>query len=233
MYGVIDNIFVGQSKKFGMSSSQRAIDRPFLSSIAKEEVNGKIWLGKDNLTGDSQTDTKVHGGADKAVLCYSAEHYEYWIQLHGLEKSSKRLGENLLISGLNEDLVCIGDVFKIGDSVQVQVSEYRMPCWKLGRFWGVKELPKQVQDSGKMGWYMRVLSEGFIIKGQGMVLENRPLPQWSIAEVNKKLYLERDNIDAAKELATCPYLGKAAKKPFIKRIGNLPESSDENRLSGV
>ncbi|MFK7825957.1 MAG: MOSC domain-containing protein [Oligoflexales bacterium] len=233
MQGSIVKIFVGQSKEFGIKGSRKAIDRPFLSSIGKEEVFEQVWLGKTNLSGDSQADKKVHGGPDKAVLCYCLEHYDFWKKLYGMERSSKRMGENLLISGLNEDIVCIGDEFKIGDVARVQISEYRMPCWKLGRYWGVKALPKQVQDTGKMGWYMRVIAEGFIEKGQQMVLVNRPLPKWTVAKINRKLYIEKEDLEAAKELVASPYLSEAAKKPFAKRIEALPASSDEKRLFGM
>src|SRR5712692_398768 len=56
------------------------------SGISKEAVHSPVWLSRTNLEGDGQADLRNHGGPDKAVLAYSADHYPAWRNEAGLEK---------------------------------------------------------------------------------------------------------------------------------------------------
>ena len=84
-----------------------------------------------NLAGDQQADLTVHGGSEKAVYGYPAEHYEYWRgQLPDISFSWGAFGENLTTEGLWEDTLFIGDLFRVGSAV-LRVTQPRMPCYKL------------------------------------------------------------------------------------------------------
>ena len=88
-------------------------------------------IRKLNLAGDQQVDLTVHGGSEKAVYGYPAEHYEYWLkQLSDVSLSWGAFGENLTTEGLLEETLCIGDVLKVGSAV-LQITQPRMPCYKL------------------------------------------------------------------------------------------------------
>ncbi len=87
------------------------------TAIFKDPVKGFIMLRKLNLDGDKQADLTVHGGVDKAVYCYPAEHYDYWRkQLLDVDLIWGMFGENFTTEGLIEDAVNVGDEFQIGSA---------------------------------------------------------------------------------------------------------------------
>ena len=103
-----------------------------LTSIFKSPVEGRVAVRRHNLDGDRQSDLTVHGGPYKAVYCYPSEHYPYWKQqLPDMDLPWGMFGENLTTEGLAEDAVSIGDQFRVGSAV-LQVTQPRMPCFKLG-----------------------------------------------------------------------------------------------------
>jgi len=132
-----------------------------------------------------------HGGPDKAVLGYAAAHADVWASELGLAAMpGGGFGENLTIRGQTEADVCVGDVYEAGTAV-LCVSQPRQPCWKLGRRWRRRELPLRVIETGRTGWYFRVLSPGDILPGSAMKLLDRPHPTLSIAALNDMLYGRR------------------------------------------
>ncbi|MBZ0281898.1 MAG: MOSC domain-containing protein [Anaerolineae bacterium] len=159
------------------------------SGIFKTPVTGAIWLGETHLAGDGQADLSVHGGPDKAVLAYSADHYPFWqTRLPDIQYGA--FGENFTIAGLTEDTVCINDVYAIGEA-RVQVSQPRQPCWKLARKLQSRDLPAHVIETGFSGWYFRVLMEGHVEAGQPIELVERSLSDWTITRVNREIIYAR------------------------------------------
>lgn len=199
------SIQVSLPKQFGVKGASDPNKRSWSTGIFKEPVKGSIWLGRTNLAGDGQADLSVHGGPEKAVLAYSADHYPAWRQeLAPLELQYGAFGENFTICGQTEKSVCIGDTYAIGE-VQVQVSQPRLPCWKLARKWQMMDLPARVMATGRGGWYFRVLVEGYMEQNLSLELLERPFPQWTIARV-MEIYLQRQDRAAAAELVVCPML---------------------------
>ena len=131
-------------------------------------------------------------------------------------------GENFTTQGLLEDEVCIGDVFKVGEAV-VQVSQPRQPCRNLSRRWQIKDLPLRIQQTGKTGWYLRVLQEGHVESGNNLILAKRPFPQWTVAKANLIMQHRRTNFLAAQALSRCPALSPDWKKnlSIVKQISEL------------
>ncbi len=187
------------------------------SGIYKSPVSGPVRLATENLDGDGQADLKVHGGPDKAVCVYSADHYPRWREELGeTDCGPGSFGENFSVADQIESTVAIGDVYRIGTAV-VQVSQPRAPCWKLGRRWNRIDMPQLVIDSGRTGWYLRVLEAGIVSSGDSLELVDKPYPQWTIEAVNDVAY-NRDPIDtaAARELSECPLLAEAWRSKFRK-----------------
>ncbi|NCJ07685.1 MOSC domain-containing protein [Synechococcales cyanobacterium C] len=208
------SIQVGLPKQFGAEGATDPMDRPWTTGFFKEPIAGTIHLGKTNLVGDGQADLVLHGGPEKAVLAYAASHYPHWQQELGLSNFPYgAFGENFTILGQTEAEVCIGDIFAVGEA-QIQVSQPREPCWKLARRWRMKDLPKRVIKTGRSGWYFRVLSEGLVESGLPLLLLDRPLPQWSIAQVNHAFYQEKK---PCAELAACPLLASSWRRCFSMR----------------
>lgn len=126
---------------------------------------GSVRLGRFNLAGDGQADLRVHGGEDKAVYVYPFEHYAFWAsETRNNDFSPGQFGENFTTTGLHEDDVCIGDVFQIGNA-RVQVSQPRIPCFKLGIRMGDVEFPARFVAAARTGFYLRVLREGSVTAG--------------------------------------------------------------------
>jgi len=112
---------------------------------------------------------------------YPSEHYPIWREEIGDKKvfqSVGAFGENLSSVGLTEETVCINDIYKIGSTL-VQVSQGRMPCWKLNERCQHEEMAKQLQDRLRTGWYFRILESGTIGAGDDVILCQRPYPDWS------------------------------------------------------
>ena len=143
------------------------------TGIFKEPVSGRIKLRRLNLDGDRQADLTVHGGPDKAVYAYPAEHYDYWKKrLPNMKLPWGMFGENFTTEGLLEDQINIGDVFQIGSS-QVVATQPRMPCYKLGVKFGSMDIVKKFMDSKLSGIYFRVLKEGEVGAGDEIELISR------------------------------------------------------------
>lgn len=130
-----------------------------------------------NIAGDRQADLRAHGGVDKAVYCYPAEHLSYWEQELGYRPDGEHapFGENLSTIGVTERDVCIGDVWRWGD-VLLQVSQPRWPCYKLAMHSGHDDMVKRFVASSRSGWYFRVLHAGTApVPGPIEVVERDPL----------------------------------------------------------
>ena len=103
------------------------------SGIIKTGISAPMHIGAEGLVGDTQGDLRVHGGPEKAVHHYPFDHYAAWrldLGDHALLGEPGSFGENVSTSGLTEDAVAVGDVFRLGGAV-VEVSQGRQPCWKL------------------------------------------------------------------------------------------------------
>lgn len=135
------------------------------TGIFKKPVAGPIRVSLLNLEGDRQADLQVHGGPDKAVYAYSWENIEYWRRFLARDDLvAGTFGENLTVEQLLETEVGIGDEFEIG-TARFQVTQPRLPCFKLGIAIGRPDFPKLFQQSGRSGFYLRVLREGVITTG--------------------------------------------------------------------
>jgi MOSC domain-containing protein YiiM len=192
-------------------------DKPWESGIFKYPVQGKIWLGALNLTGDGQQDLRAHGGPFRAVLAYSAGHYPVWREeLQMSELAYGAFGENFTVSELDETTVSIGDIFQIGE-VRLQVTQPRQPCWKLARRNGIKALTALVYDKGWGGWYHRVLQEGYVEAGMPIVRLERPYPEFTIERVNALMNEWQDDVESLKALADIDALTPSWRERFAER----------------
>jgi MOSC domain-containing protein YiiM len=135
------------------------------TSIFKESVGGPKMVKRLNIQDDGQADLAVHGGEDKAVYAYPAEHYEYWRQeLPDVPLPWGIFGENLTTNGMRESSVHVGDQFSIG-SAEFVVTQPRMPCYKLGIRFQSDDMVKRFLASGRSGFYFAVSREGELRAG--------------------------------------------------------------------
>ncbi len=206
--GRLLSIQVGLPETYGQPHLNDSRQRPWRTGFYKRPVWGPVIVGRTNIDGDGQADLRVHGGVDKAVLAYSADHYAAWrAELGKADMSFGAFGENLTIAGVTENDVCIGDVWQVGSAV-LEVSQPRQPCWKLARRWQMKELPKLVVKTGRGGWYLRVMQEGIIQADVNVNLVERRHRAWSVARANQAMYGALDRVELV-ELAALPELAKS------------------------
>ncbi len=190
------------------------------SGIYKEAGSGPVWAGRTDLAGDGQADLRVHGGEDKAVYAYPSEHYPAWRAELGLpEMAFGAFGENLTVAGLLESEVCIGDVYQAGEA-RLQVSQPRGPCWKLARRWNSRGLEKRFSETGRTGFYLRVVQEGHIQPGAVLERLERPAPEWSVLRAHRLLEGARADPEAAAALSELPYLSQSCRRDLKKRLGS-------------
>lgn len=222
---------VGTPATRGTPAAIDPLDRAWTSAFVKAPVSGPIWLGQTNLHGDQQADLEHHGGPEKAVLCYSAQHYPLWQQELAIDIPFGGFGENFTVDGLREESVCLGDIYTVGEAT-VQVAQPRLPCWKIARRWRVKDLAARVQATGRTGWYLRVLAEGHVATGQEVTLVERPHPEWSIAEVNRVLHSRPTDFAAMQRLSECPLLAPGLRESLAARATSQRPGNAESRLYG-
>jgi MOSC domain-containing protein YiiM len=144
--------------------------RSVRSAIVKRPVAGRVMVRRTNLDGDGQADRRVHGGPDKAVYLYSAEHYAHWEAALGRELSPfGYFGENLTVEGADEAETRIGDRLRAGEAL-LEVSHPRVPCAKLAMRMEDHAFGKPFLASGRVGFYLRVLEEGEVGAGDDLEL---------------------------------------------------------------
>jgi MOSC domain-containing protein YiiM len=222
---ILCSVQIGMPKSYGFDDAVDAHDKPWMTGFFKKPIEGPVFVGTTNLAGDGQADLKNHGGIDKAVLAYSADHYPKWRdELRMPDMPYGAFGENLTIVGLSEESVYIGDIFRIG-TVIFEVSQPRQPCWKLARRWRTHELVGLVVRNGRSGWYLRVVEQGWIDAQMPVVLMERPNPAWSIARANKILHHCKTDLPLTLELADLPGLADSWVEELRERAMLLRSAS--------
>lgn len=191
---------VGRATPLGSVGARSAID--------KQAVGHPLAVKTLGFDGDEQADTKHHGGPHKAVHAYAISHMPAWTR--ELPERAARFrpgafGENLVLDGATEADVCLGDRWRVGTAL-LEVSQGRQPCWKLNVRFDVPDMARRVQDSGRSGWYFRVIEPGTVAADDRGTLIARPNHDWSLARVSHLLYHDRMNRTALAELAAVPGL---------------------------
>ena len=169
------------------------------TAIFKEPTQGPVVLGKLNLAGDRQADLTVHGGEEKAVYAYPGEHYAYWRQeLPDVPFSWGMFGENLTTEGIDVNGALVGERWQVGTTV-LEVSEPRVPCWRLGVRINDKLFPRRFTEALRPGPYLRIVVEGEVGAGDEIAVVERPDHDLTIRDVFR-IYT-RDRTEAQRLLA--------------------------------
>jgi MOSC domain-containing protein YiiM len=211
---VLLSIQVGQPCSYGGEDPD---EPPWTTAFFKTPITNPVYLGRTNLAGDAQADRVNHGGPDKAVCAYPADHYDHWRrELNRPDLPFGAFGENFTLRGLTETTVCVGDVWAVGPA-HVQISQPRQPCWKMARRWGLTDLPARVVQLGFNGWYFRVLQEGIVEAGMELTLLDRPHPEWTVDAANRVMHHRKDDRAAAAALAAVPLLSAAWRTSLARR----------------
>jgi len=192
----------------GANDADGARGRSWETSFVRAPSAQPRWLYTTHLDGNAQADTKNHGRPDQAVLLYAAAHYPAWRPEVGrTEIGPGGFGENFTVDGLTEETACVGDTYAIGEAL-IEVTGPRYPCWKIERRWNIAGLTARVAETGRTGWYCRVLREGLITPGASVAVVERPYPRWTIALTNSFAHGGNADVETARALAACPRLNE-------------------------
>lgn len=207
-----------------------------ISGAGKAPVRGPVAATTTGLVGDGQADTVHHGGPDKAVLAYAGRHYAHW-RAEGLDLPEGAFFENLTLTGTgapgdagpDEISVRLGETWRVGTAV-LQVSQPRRPCFKLAKRWQVRDLAVRVQETGRSGWYLRVLAPGLIAPGDAVELLDRNRAAPSVGELARVMNDKRD-LNGARTTLAAPGLPEHWRDQLRRRLDG--ESADDSaRLHG-
>jgi MOSC domain-containing protein YiiM len=197
--GTVLSVNVGGIRQFDYHG------RPAVSAIWKSPVAGRVAARGVNLEGDDQADRSAHGGPDKAVYAYAIEDMRWWkLELgHALEHG--QFGENLTTEGVDVTGALVGERWKIGSAV-FEVSEPRVPCWRLAVRMEDNLFPRRFAQAGRSGTYLRIVEEGDLGAGDAVEVISRPDHDLTIGDVFR--IFTGDRADAEK-LLSAPQLSPA------------------------
>ncbi|REE01494.1 MOSC domain-containing protein [Marinoscillum furvescens] len=181
------------------------------TGIFKKPVSAGVTLETTDVRGDAVVDRKYHGGVDKACYLYSADTYTFWKEKYpSLDWDWGMFGENLTVEGLDEHQVCIGDVYQLGEA-EVEVSEPRQPCFKLGIRFGTQQVLKDFIAYGHSGVYVRVIKEGKVHAGDKMTLVRKG-SDVSIWDVFQMIYKKEQDQQKIERAVALPKLAESTRK---------------------
>ena len=207
----IEALLIGQPKTITDAKGE------WRSAIFRESVVGPVALELRGLEGDQVGDTKHHGSPDQAVCCQPLSHYSHWNTLFGANLMPGAVGENWTLSDVDETSVCIGDIYGVG-TARVQVSAPRYPCSKQERKTAIPGFLKAIRAEKKTGWYLRVLTTGTVQAGDALVLEARPQPNTTLAELNQAVLGEEWERALIEKHLALPELSKGWKNILRHRM---------------
>lgn len=180
------------------------------TGIWKLPVAGPVEIVGDNLVGDRQADLRVHGGRDKAIYGYPSEHYAWWRErLPDADLGWGAFGENLTVEELREDVVRIGDRYRIGGA-ELTVTQPRTPCFKLGIKFSRPQIVKEFLRSERSGFYFAILRPGPIAAGDPITLLHTDPESLTVTDL-VRLGIAGDDADPA-------LLARAAALPGLAAV---------------
>jgi len=190
------------------------------TGIFKAPVEGRAMLRRLGFDGDKQADPTVHGGAEKAAYLYSADAYAWWATELGHPLRPAEFGENVTVTGMADDEVCVGDRLRLGEAL-VQVTGPREPCFKLGIRMGDHRFPARFMAAGRNGFYVSVLEEGTVGAGDAVERVEAHPAGLSIAEVHRLYAHGRADAEGLRRAVAVPELPEGWRSWAEKRLAEL------------
>jgi MOSC domain-containing protein YiiM len=216
------SVNVGRVREFDYNG------RPAKSAIWKSPVAGRVAARGVNLEGDDQADRKAHGGPDKSVYAYSIEDLRWWEEKLGRSLQYGEFGENLTTEGVAVNAALVGERWAIGTAV-FEVSEPRIPCWRLGVRMNDQLFPRRFTEALRPGTYLRIIVEGAVGAGDEIRIIERPDHELTIRDIFRiYLEIEERSSDCSPFLAS-QRVGGSGRKTFLRK----PRSAQARLLLDV
>lgn len=199
--------------------------RMIRSGIFKCPVEGPVRVNAVTIEGDQQADLTVHGGPSKAIYVYPAEHYAFWgKELPEVEFPWGSFGENLTTEGLLEKDLNIGDRFCVG-SVDLVITEPRLPCYKLGAKFNRDDMVKRFLKSRRSGFYCAVLREGLINAGDAIQYLSRDENRVTVADITRLYAFDKADYAAMRRAMEVKTLSESWRGYFRQRLEKIGKSA--------
>ena len=211
--GKILSVNVGLPREFDFNG------RPAKSAIWKAPVPGRIKAAGVNLAGDAQADRKAHGGPDKALYAYAVEDLRWWKRELGQSLAHGQLGENLTTEGVAVNDALVGERWKVG-TVVLEVSEPRIPCWRLGVRMGDPKFPRRFTEALRPGAYLRIVVEGEVGAGDEIEVLEKPDHDLTVRDVFRIYAFDRADVE---RLVTVPQLSESWRGWARHLLGEAPD----------
>lgn len=208
---VIENLSIGLPKKMQYDGKKE-----LETGICKDAVE-EVFLSKDGFRGDGVADLKHHGGPDRAVCIYPAEHYAFWAERFQQALPQSAFGENITATNMLEKDVHIGDIFSIGEAL-IQVTQGRIPCDTISKRTGLPHLLAGIVETGFTGFLCRVIQEGTVHKNDVIKLVTAHPQKISVLYANKVYFHEPKNIEAMERILAVPELATVWQEKLKKRL---------------
>lgn len=154
-----------------IGNAERLPGKSYKTGINKHATGGSVLIDAQGLLGDAICNRKHHGGVDQAVYVEGALTLDWWSKELGYTMEPGSFGENLIIDGLDNRLVSVGDRFIVGDLV-LEVTAARIPCATFAAKMGDPTFVKRYAKAGRPGIYCRVIAGGTATAG--MSVEHQP-----------------------------------------------------------
>jgi MOSC domain-containing protein YiiM len=200
--------------------------RPARSAIWKSPVAGRIAARGVNLAGDDQADRQAHGGPDKAVYAYGVEDARWWEKEIGRALAFGEFGENLTTEGIEVNRALVGERWQIGTTL-LEVSEPRIPCWRLGVRMNDKTFPRRFTEELRAGAYLRIVVEGEVGAGDEVRVVESPGHKLTVRDVFRIYTRDRDEADW---LLAVPQMSEAWKRwasDWLQKTKSRPPEAAE------
>ena len=185
--GTLLSVNVGGIRQFEFEG------REAVSAIWKAPVTGRVTARGVNLAGDDQADRAAHGGPDKAVYAYAIEDLRWWQEELGRPLGHGEFGENLTTEGIDVNGALVGERWEIGSTV-LEVSEPRVPCWRLGVRMKDSLFPRRFTHAGRPGAYLRIVTEGDVGAGDGIRVVDQPDHDVTVGDIFRIYTRDRDEV---------------------------------------
>ncbi|MFI6939301.1 MOSC domain-containing protein [Streptomyces sp. NPDC050418] len=157
------------------ASGRTGIDKLPVDGPVRVAAPGRQGVGgPSGIAGDAVCDQRVHGGDDQAVYAFAREDLDGWERQLGRSLRNGAFGENLTTSGLDVSGALIGERWRIGADVVLEVTSARIPCNTFAGQTGEKGWVKRFTLEGAPGAYLRVIEPGEITAGDPIEIVHRP-----------------------------------------------------------
>lgn len=206
----IINLAVGKPREYNWNNKKE------FSGIGKSVVQA-FEVKKTGIIGDDVANHKFHGGPDRVVCFYPFEHYSYWEDVFQKKLILPAFGENITATGMMEEQVCIGDIYKIGDTI-LQITQGRVPCVTISNYNEEKQLLKKVIDTTLTGYFFRVLVEGTIMFDSEITLLEKHSKEISVSFATHILFHQKQDKTSIEKILTVDALAEDWRNRFLKLL---------------